>query len=250
MPSDADAVRIHVLTAAEEMVYFDGCLRPPEKITVKSKPHTQTRNGKRVQVAAYEYSKLATRDYRDLHDVARLMLLQGPRPAEVMAARIEHVDLEHGTWFIPKSKSAAGKRTLRLTAEALSILAARIATASAPGWLFEGKKSGTHLLGIETAHARVLDATGLALVLYDLRHTFATRFYQATKDVVALKDVLGHANLRTIMRYVHVSREHVDGAMKIYEDSLCQFGANRSDKNGERESTRANDSSTATQTIQ
>jgi hypothetical protein len=52
MPSDADAVRIHVLTRAEEMLYFHTCLslRPPEQITVKSKPHVQTRNGKRFRL--------------------------------------------------------------------------------------------------------------------------------------------------------------------------------------------------------
>ena len=120
MPSDADAVRIHVLTPAEEMLYFHTCLRPPEEITVKAKPHVQTRNGKRVTISAYQYSKLAPREYRNLHDVGRLMILQGPRPAEVMQTRVEHVDLEHGMWFIQRSKSAAGKRTFRLTTEARS----------------------------------------------------------------------------------------------------------------------------------
>ena len=250
MPSDADAVRIHVLSAAEEMVYFDACLRPPERITIKSEAHVQTRNGKRVSIAAYEYSKLAAREYRNLHDVGRLMILQGPRPAEVMSARVEHIDLERGTWFIPKSKSKAGERTLRLTAEARFILAERLASAPASGWLFEGKTSGTHLLEVENPHQAVLDITGLAFVVYDLRHTFATRFYQATKDVVALKEVLGHSNLRTIMKYVHVSQDHVDGAMKAYEASLCQFGANECTKNGKTELTSANDAPPANRRVQ
>jgi integrase len=207
---------------------------------IKSKAHTQTRKGKRVPVSAYEYSKLWAREYRDLYDVGRLMVLQGPRPAEVMQTRVEHVNLERGTWLIPKSESAAGKRTLRLTGEAGSILAARVASAPSTGWLFPGKKRGTHLTDVENAHKAVLNSAGLVFVLYDLRHPFATRFYQATKDVVALKEVLGHSNLRTIMKYVHVSREHVDGAMKIYEASLCQSGANDSAKNSQSEPTSAN----------
>jgi integrase len=182
--------------------------------------------------------------------VARLMILQGPRPSEVMAARVEHVDLEHGTWHIPKSKSAAGKRTLRLTAEARSILGARIASAPSSGWLFEGKKPGTHLLDVENAHQAVLEATGLAFVIYDWRHTFATRFYEATKDVVALKEILGHSNLRTIMKYVHVSRDHVDGAMRAYEASLCQSGANASAKNSKPALTSVNDAPSVNHSIQ
>lgn len=222
MPSDADAVRIHVMTPAEERIYFDTCLRPPERVTVKSKPHVQTRKGKRVAISAYEYSKLSTREYRDLHDVARLILMQGARPAEVMQARVEHIDLEQGKWFIPKSKSASGKRILRLTAEARSILASRIARASESGWIFPGKRPGTQLMDIEHAHQAILNATGLAFVIYDLRHTFATRFYEATRDVEALRKVLGHSNLRSIQKYVHVSQEHVDAAMRLYEATLSE----------------------------
>ena len=222
MPSDADAVRIHVLTAAEEKLYFETCLRPPEKITVKAKPHTQVRRGKQVAVSAYQYDKLSAREYRDLHDIGRLMLLQGPRPAEVLAARKEDVDFRRGLWHIPKSKSAAGRRTLRLTAESRSILARRIVDHSHPGsaWIFPGRKPGTHLLDIEAAHVAILEASGLAFVVYDLRHTFATRFYEATRDVEALRKVLGHSNLRTIQKYVHVSQDHVDAAMKVFEASL------------------------------
>ncbi len=142
-----------------------------------------------------------------------------------MATRIEDVDLVRGLWHIPKSKSAAGRRTLVLTSESRSILARRIAdqlNSGHPGspWIFPGRQSGTHLLDIENAHLAILEAAGLAFVLYDLRHTFATRFYEATRDVEALRKVLGHSNLRTIQKYVHVSQDHVDAAMKVFEASL------------------------------
>ena len=220
MPSDADAVRIHVLTASEERLYFDTCLRPPEQITVRSAPHIQVRNGRKVPISAYEYSKFTTCEYRDLHDIGRLMILQGPRPSEVMQARVEHINLEQATWFIPQSKSQAGKRTLRLTAEARSILAHRIAEVKS-GWLFPGRKAGTHLIDVENAHLAIIEATDLTFVLYDCRHTFATRFYEATRDVEALRKVLGHSNLRTIQKYVHVSQEHVNAAMAVYEATLA-----------------------------
>ena len=77
------------------------------------------------------------------------------------------------------------------------------------GYLFGGRKKGTPLSVIENSHKRVLKESGLAFVIYDFRHTFATRFAEATSgDVVALASILGHQNLRTVMRYVHVSREH------------------------------------------
>jgi site-specific recombinase XerD len=60
-----------------------------------------------------------------------------------------------------------------------------------------------------TAAATGFDFIVIGSVVYDLRHTFATRFAEATAgDVVALAAILGHANLCTVMRYVHLSREH------------------------------------------
>jgi integrase len=140
IPSDADAIRMHVLTPAEERKYFDACLRSPHRITVKSKPHVQTRKGKRVAISGCEYSKVATHDYRDLHDIGRLMLLTGARPGEVMQARVEHVNVEQGTWFIPRSKSASGKRVLRLSSEAQSIMAGRIAQFAKSGLDLSGEE--------------------------------------------------------------------------------------------------------------
>jgi len=94
VPSDKDAVRIHVLTQPEEMQYFTAAAEIPH-----------------------------------LYDLGRLMILQGPRPYEVMHARVEHVDFRNGTWFIPISKSMAGRRTLKLVPEALAIMQARVAAA-------------------------------------------------------------------------------------------------------------------------
>jgi site-specific recombinase XerD len=59
----------------------------------------------------------------------------------------------------------------------------------------------------------------LAFVLYDLRHTFATRMAERGCDVMVLAKILGHANLRTVMRYVHIGQEHVEVAMLKYGES-------------------------------
>lgn len=44
------------------------------------------------------------------------------------------------------------------------------------------------------------------------RHTFATTFYRNTKDIVGLQKLLGHANIRHTLKYVHlVKGEELDG---------------------------------------
>ena len=79
-PSDKDAVRIHVLTAGEEMLYFDDAKRFPA-----------------------------------LHDLGRLMLNQGCRPEEILALQISDIDLVSFRMSISDGKSRAARRKLRLT---------------------------------------------------------------------------------------------------------------------------------------
>lgn len=88
-PSDAAAIRERILTPAEEKLYF---------------AHAKG----------------------NLWKVARLMLLQGMRPEEVMRIRREDVDLEKGTLRVMFGKTPAARRTLKLTQEARSILAAQM----------------------------------------------------------------------------------------------------------------------------
>ena len=57
----------------------------------------------------------------------------------------------------------------------------------------------------------------MQFVLYDLRHTIATRMVEAGVDLVALKEILGHSDIRVTMRYVHPTQTYQDKAMEIYD---------------------------------
>lgn len=186
-PSAGEAVRFHRVSPEQEALYFQTCVRL---------------------------------DQFDLHDLGRLMLLQGPRPAEVLAARATDVDGASGTWRIPDSKTAAGRRTLHLVHEARSILVARAAGAHTPdGWLFPSpRKAGAHLTPLHTEHDAVLEAMGQpeGWVLYDWRHNFATRAAARGMPLPTLAAILGHANLRTIQRYIHIGQADMAEAMERY----------------------------------
>ena len=64
---------------------------------------------------------------------------------------------------------------------------------------------------------RVVEGAVPPFSLYSLRHTFATWFYDATKDLVALKEVLGHSDLRTVLRYVNDRQPRMDRAMERFD---------------------------------
>ena len=192
MPSDADAVRMHVLTPEEEEKYFKAAFKVID------------RGGR-----------------RNLYDVAQLMISQGCRPEDVMASRKEHFDADAGALQV-HSKSRAGKRTLYLTPDCAEIVAARMET---PGpWLFPSERyPGNHITKLTTSHDRACRTAGVSFVLYDLRHTFGTR--QATEektDPFTLAAIMGHANLRTIMKYVHPGQSAQKEAMERYSATMTR----------------------------
>ena len=188
LPSDREAVREHILDAKEERVYFEAARRLGEG------------KGWRGGLGA-------------LYDVARIILLQGCRPDEVMRMRAEEMDMDRNQFRITWGKSNAAKRTLEMDPETREILARRLVR-SPRGYLFPGEQAGKHLTKLNGPHNRILEETGLNFVLYDLKHTFATRKILAGMPPPVLMVVLGHTSLMTVMRYVHISQEAAAEAVR------------------------------------
>jgi integrase-like protein len=112
-------------------------------------------------------------------------------------------------------------------------------------WLFPGKLPGTRLAKLNGRHSDILDglancncthsrdqhvkgkcpcgcnefieASRFAFVIYDFRHTFATRAAESGMPVAMLAAILGHADLRSVTKYVHVRQEAQDREMERFE---------------------------------
>lgn len=188
-PSNEDAVRIHVITPEEEEAYFAAVAANPR--------------------------------FRNVGDLARLILLQGPRPEEILATRVADFDEQAGELKIRGGKSKAAKRTLYLLGESVEILARRKrhSLAQHMEWLFPSKhRRGYHIVKLNNPHDSVCQDAGVSFVLYDFRHTFATRqLIEAKTDMASLAAIMGHSNLRVLQKYVHPTAEHQRQAMKQYE---------------------------------
>ena len=64
-----------------------------------------------------------------------------------------------------------------------------------PSWVARhGQQAG---IEAELRHAHVL------------RHTYATRYLAATSDLAGPQRLLGHADVRTTMRYVHIAGDEL-----------------------------------------
>lgn len=184
-PSDRDSLVQHVLTPQEEAAYF----------------------------AAAKGT---------LHDVARLILLTGARPEEILSLRRGDIDLSRRTMHIRGGKTRAARRTLHLLSEACAILERRLAdnlASGADGWLFPStRRPGEHISKLNHQHDEACRRAGVSFRLYDLRHTFATRLAESGCDINTLAAILGHSGLRLLTRYVHPTEQHRAAAMERLEE--------------------------------
>jgi integrase len=161
------------------------------------------------------------------------MLWQGLRPTEALALTKDDVDLGRRILFIRQGKSRAARRELYLVPAAAALLEHRMARPYDfifPGWRrclrrWEHNGQAYTYSGLINAHKEVFAALNRETVvlepfdMYSLRHTFATRFYEATKDLDKLARILGHGNLATVRRYVNPTRDDLRAAMKLFEAS-------------------------------
>jgi len=72
---------------------------------------------------------------------------------------------------------------------------------------------------------RYLESAGMPdLSCHDLRHLFATNLYNRHKDILLVKEALGHKTLESTLRYSHKTKEELASAM---EDSELNIYRNR-----------------------
>lgn len=157
----------------------------------------------------------------------RLIAWTGCRSGEARAAVEGDVDLERGVWRIPRGKTAAAARTVKLRPEAVTMLAELIEQhrqdAAAwlpeqrfgPRWLFRNR-FGRNLTGDGVRRGLLRIAAGAGLPpcrVHDLRHAFATSGLRAGVDRRVLGRVLGHANEAMTGLYQHVDDPMVAAAV-------------------------------------
>lgn len=140
----------------------------------------------------------------------RLMIelgaLAGLRAGEI--AQVHRDDLLDGDVLMVHGK---GGKTRRVPLVNASLVLA-IRTAGGEGWLFPNVQRGGHLTA---NHVSKLLSRRLPGVWtgHTLRHRFGTRAYAATRDLLAVSELLGHASPDTTRIYVQMPEDHLRAAV-------------------------------------
>jgi site-specific recombinase XerD len=147
-----------------------------------------------------------------LRTLVRTTYACGLRIGEVVRLRVRDIDSARGVLVIRQSKGRKD-RLLPLSPVLLAELRAYWRRYRPTEWLFPGQKRGRprNINALQRQLARLVRPLGLAkgVSMHTLRHSYATHLLEAGVDVVTLQHLLGHRDLSTTARYLHVSTQQL-----------------------------------------
>ena len=134
-------------------------------------------------------------------------MLTGARRGEVLNARWEQFDLEHGVWTKPAATTKQ-RRMHRAPISAAAVQLLRTIKASVPEdcpWVFPGYAKGKPVHEVKRFWQSIREQAGIPDVrIHDLRHTFASLLVSGGMSLPMIGRLLGHTQVQTTHRYSHL----------------------------------------------
>ena len=136
-----------------------------------------------------------------------IALHTGMRKSEQFTATWDQVDLDKGYIYLSATKNGSD-RYVALNSTARKVLQAlkekhRQLRLPSTSTLFHSKRGGL-IANPRKWFATALDQARIkGVTWHTLRHTFASRLLLSGADLVTVKDLLGHAEIKTTLRYAH-----------------------------------------------
>lgn len=160
---------------------------------------------------------------------ARMVLGTGLRIGELLALQWDDLDLNAGTAVVSRSMvshlgtpgpTKSGKtRTVPLGGSSAAALITLHDDAEGPYiWHGDGGAPVRHITAQQAIARAVKKAKMSDVSWHTLRHTYAAWLAQAGVTMRVLRDLLGHADIATTMRYAHLSPESHQSAADLLPD--------------------------------
>ena len=149
---------------------------------------------------------------QDLYEILQVALLTGLRKSEILNLRRDMVDLRKGIAIV--IQKGGRPRTILLSKGVVAVLQ-KIPGSQFP-YFWCDPQGRPHKAWWRSSWERARQLAGLppTFRFHDLRHDYATRAYEMTGDIGLVKELVGHTELSTTMRYAHMLpahlREHVE----------------------------------------
>jgi integrase/recombinase XerD len=148
----------------------------------------------------------------------------GLRVSEATSLKVHDLDSSRGVIWVRGGKGRKDRQVM-LAQPLREVLAAYWRRKRPTGWLFPGTKPGCRL-SPRTVFCTCREAARLAGIAkkvhpHSFRHAFATHLLDDGVNLLVIQALLGHANLRTTARYVHVA----DSTVRSTKSPLEMLGS-------------------------
>ena len=145
----------------------------------------------------------------------------GLRVSEVVSLKIKHIDGQRKMVYLEDAKGKKD-RVVSLSPNMLIMLREYYKLYQPKDYLFEGQFKNTHLsersiqeiIQKTKKKAGIIQAGGMHM----LRHSFATHLLDKGIDVVFIQKLLGHNDIKTTLRYLHVTNKDLVNILSPLED--------------------------------
>lgn len=154
-----------------------------------------------------------------LRNVVEFAIQTGLRSGELFSLTWVNVDLENRLLMVKDTKNHE-QRTIPLNDLALAVLK-RLPRQLHSEYIFTSPATtpGNKINSLKTSFKTALDKVGIKdFRFHDLRHTFASHLVMAGADLVTVKELLGHKDLKMTLRYAHLSPAHKRRGVDMLND--------------------------------
>ena len=180
-----------------------------------------------MRILSYEEEeKLLKHSPAHLKPIIMTALNTGMRKGELLTLTWDAVDFHNNTITIHAQHSKSRKtKKIPINSPLRKALLEQKLVTQGSGYVFLTPNGGPykHQNCLKRAfHTACKNAGTKGLRFHDLRHTAATRMVESGANIVAVSRILGHADLKTTMRYVHP-----DDSLREAVENLGNFNTNR-----------------------
>lgn len=154
-----------------------------------------------------------------LRPIVVTALNTGMRLGEILGLSWDRIDLKHGFILLDVTKSGK-RREIPINSTLRALLESMVRRLDTP-YVFVNPETGTRWRDVGRAFdAALRRAKILDFRFHDLRHTFASQLVMAGVDLVTVKELLGHAEIKMTLRYAHLAPAHKVKAMEVYDQVM------------------------------
>ena len=145
----------------------------------------------------------------------------GLRVSEVVGLRVKDI---HSARMVINIKGAKGKkdRMVILSQGILELLRRYYASYRPKEWLFEGqdKEESYSTRSLQMVFHRAKSEARIIqdVTFHSLRHSYATHLHERGTDIRLIQELLGHNDIKTTLRYTHVSTRRVENVISPFDN--------------------------------